>query len=250
MKRIKLICLATILIFVSGSIFAQTNPLGIGRGSIGNGCFLQMDRARGFIISTSAAAASFLLSQLVLNDPQWTYATVHAGYFYGFQGNSEKTPYHIQMENIGIEREFSNWFSIILESNIQQFEGDDYFNLGIGLKVYYKWTIMRRWPVHPYIEYGAGIFYALSDAFPAGCSNLTFNLNYAIGAEYIMKNNDKLRLDVNFKHHSNNCLWEPNDGFDGNGFSFSYCHQIAHNENHKTIFNIVKNNNKSNIDSE
>lgn len=231
MKKTKLCISIIIATLLSNNIYCQFNPLGTENS------FIALDRQTGFLIMTGSAIGSYFVSKFLSSDSEYTFYQTHAGYYYGRSGaqmgpnpgdfngttttDSEREYYNIIMENFGVEREYSRWFSLRLEANIQEFTADDYFTLGGGIKTYYKWTFMRKWMVHPFIEYGAGIFYAL-DKFPEDASNLTFNLNYAIGAEYILPNNNKIMLDFNFKHHSNNNLFENNPGFDGNGVSISY----------------------------
>lgn len=215
--------MALMLLFANKS-YSQYNPLGMENS------FMQLDRQRGAIIMSSAAVGSYLISQFLTNDMKVDYYQFHTGYFYGYSGGgwgpssetASKTPYSIFMESFGAEREFSRWFSLRYEGTIQQMTGEDYFTAGGGVKLYCKWTMLRSKKIHPYIEYGGGFFCALQK-FPEEGSLATFNLNYAIGAEYILPNNNKIMVDANFKHHSNNNLGSANPGFDGNGISVSYC---------------------------
>jgi hypothetical protein len=224
MRKVKFYISIIILTLLSNNIYCQYNPLGMENS------FMQLDRQRGAIIMSSAALGSYLISKFLIKDVKIDYYQAHAGYFYGYSGGgwgpssqeSTKTPYNIFMESFGAEREYSHWFSLRLEGTLQEMSGKDYFTVGGGIKLYTKWTILRKKKIHPYIEYGGGVFCAV-DKFPEDCSNITFNLNYAVGAEYILPNNDKIMVDANFKHHSNNNLWQPNYGFDGNGVSVSYC---------------------------
>jgi hypothetical protein len=235
MKKIKICCLLIIPILISNHSFGQYNPLGVENSK------LAMDRQTGFIVMTSAALSSYLISQFLVNDPKLDFYQAHIGYYNGKSGTggspmmdqlqttdetttttSEQTDYNILMENFGVEREFTKWFSLRLEANVQQCFNSDYFTVGGGIKTYYKWTILRKKKIHPFIEYGAGVFLA-AKKFPEDGSTGTFNLNYAIGGEYILPNNDKIMVDFNFKHHSNNNLGDSNPGFDSNGVSISYC---------------------------
>lgn len=226
MEMRKLIfCISVLIVaLLANSAYCQYNPLGQENS------FMQLDRQRGAIIMSSAALGSFLISKFLTNDVKIDYYQAHVGYFYGYSGGgwgpstqeSTKTAYSIFMESFGAEREYSRWFSLRFEGTIQEMSGEDYFTAGGGIKLYTKWTILRKKKLHPYIEYGGGVFCALQK-FPEDGSLATFNLNYAIGAEYILPNNDKIMLDANFKHHSNNNLGDSNPGFDGNGVSLSYC---------------------------
>lgn len=213
-------------VLLSGNAFSDVfNPLGT------ENCFLGLDRQTGFLVMSGSALCSFLISEFLSEAPHMDYYQVHGGYYYGNSGGPASwgpettdsgSNYHVVMQNFGIEREFSRWFSMILEANVQEFAADDYFAMGIGLKTYMRWTLLRKYVIHPYFEYGAGVFCAFSD-FPENGSHFTFNLNYAVGAEYILPNDDKIRLDWNFKHHSNNNFCDSNPGFDSNGVSLSYC---------------------------
>lgn len=227
MKKTKILLLAAVMVILSNTAFADVfNPLGT------ENCALALDRETGFIVMSSSALASFLISEFFSDAPHLDFYQVHSGYYYGesgsggamFPGGQSYTSenYSIIMQNFGMEREFSPWFSMLLEGNLQEMANDDYFSMGIGLKPYCRWTLFRKWVIHPYIEYGAGIFYAFSK-FPENGSNFTFNLNYGVGLEYILPNKDKIRLDANFKHQSNNNLFDSNPGFDSNGISLSYC---------------------------
>lgn len=230
MRKLRLYGLVLVAVFIAESSFAQYNPLGQENS------FLAMDRQTGFVVMTSAALGSYLISQFLTDDNKLDFYQAHIGYYSGKSGGGQmhpesmsdgqtdlydQTDYCIFMESFGVEREFSKWFSMRLEANIQEFTGDNYFSMGGGIKTYYKWTFLRKLRVHPFIEYGAGVFYA-AKKFPEDGSRGTFNLNYAVGGEYILPNNDKIMADFNFKHHSNNNLGDANPGFDGNGVSVSY----------------------------
>ena len=175
---------------------------------------------------SGAALGSYLASEFLLEDEKLKFYQGHIGYYSGISGvhpgqEDTQETYSVFMQNFGIESEFSRWFSMRVEANIQEFTTTDYATMGTGLKFYSKWTALRKKKIHPFFEYGYGVFYAF-DKFPQGSSNFTFNLSYAIGAEYILNNQNKIRLDFNFLHHSNNNLFTPNLGFDGNGVSISY----------------------------
>lgn len=223
MRKVRFCICILIITLLPNSTFCQLNPLGQENS------FMELDRQRGGIIMVSAALGSYLVSRFFTNDAKINYYQAHTGYFYGYSGEgwgpssqaSTKTAYNIFMQNFGAEREYSRWFSLRLEGTIQEISGEDYFTVGGGIKIYTKWTFLRKKKLHPYIEYGGGIFYALKK-FPEEGSLATFNLNYAIGAEYILPNNNKVRLSANYKHHSNNNLGDANPGFDGNGVSVSY----------------------------
>lgn len=218
MRKLKQFGLFFILCLSCNSMQGQYNPLGVEQS------FLELDREKGFLFMSSVALASYLVSDFLLQDEQLSFYQVHTGYYSGISGTdggSVATNYQVYMQNVGVEREFSNWFSLRIELNLQEFSSSDYFTLGTGLKTYYKWTAYRAKKIHPFIEYGSGVFYAF-DKFPQNASNFTFNLSYALGLEYILSNQHKIRMDYNYLHHSNNFLFDPNPGFDGNGVSLSY----------------------------
>lgn len=218
MKKFKVFLMLSILGFQCPSLFGQYNPLGVKKS------FLELDRENGFLIMSGVALASYLVSDFLLENKQLSFYQAHVGYFTGTSGTdgaSLTNKYQVWMQNFGVEREFSKWFSLRVELNLQEFSTKDYFTFGTGLKTYYKWTAFRSKKIHPFVEYGSGVFYAF-DKFPKNASNLTFNLSYALGLEYILNKQSKIRMDYNYLHHSNNFLFDPNPGFDGNGVSISY----------------------------
>lgn len=219
MIKLKFICLVALLALSGNDLHSQINPLGVENS------FLQLDRQRGFVIMSGMALGSYLASEFLMDHEKSAFYQGHIGYYYGQSGvrsgQTEGDTYSVWMQNFGIEGEFSRWFSMRLEANIQEFTNSDYAAMGVGLKAYFKWTAFRREKIHPFFEYGCGVFYAF-DEFPQDSSNFTFNLSYAIGFEYILNSQNKIRLDYNFLHHSNNNLFESNLGFDGNGVSISY----------------------------
>ena len=195
------------VLFKTSMSFGQVNPLGI------NNTFIGLDRENGIIIMSGIAIASYFLtkkdSKIRLN-----YYQVHLAYFNG-------DGYNVYMQNFGLEKEYSSWFSLRVEGNIQEFSKDDYNTFGLGMKIYSRYTLFGNKNLSPYFEYGVGIFNALKK-FPEDGSTFTFNLTYALGLEYKFTNKNKIRMDYNFIHHSNGNLSNSNPGFDGNGISFSY----------------------------
>ena len=125
------------------------------------------------------------------------------------------------MENFGIEKVFAPWHSLRIEGNAQEFAGNGYATAGLGLRLYTRWTILGKKKLSPYFEYGAGILGTFK-AFPEGGSKFNFTQTLALGLEYKFDNRNKIRLDYNTMHLSNNGLFDSNPGFDGNGISFSY----------------------------
>lgn len=208
MKRKISISTLLFTLFLSSNLFGQINPLGKDNS------FLALDRHAGFAFMTGAGIGSILLSKFATKDTPMDFYQAHVGYFGG-------NDYSVFMQNFGVERAFSSWFALRLEANVQEFSKPDYSSAGIGLKFYCRWTALGKKKLSPFFEYGAGIFNAFT-AFPEGGSNFTFNLSYAIGFEYQLENQNKIRLDVDFLHHSNSGLFDTNPGFDGNGLSLSY----------------------------
>lgn len=202
---LKLIILA--VLFKTSMSFGQVNPLGI------NNTFIGLDRENGIIIMSGIAIASYFLTKKD-SKSRLNYYQVHLAYFNG-------DGYNVYMQNFGLEKEYSSWFSLRVEGNIQKFSKDDYNTFGLGMKIYSRYTLFENKNLSPYFEYGVGIFNALKK-FPEDGSTFTFNLTYALGLEYKFTNKNKIRMDYNFIHHSNGNLSNSNPGFDGNGISFSY----------------------------
>ncbi len=202
---LKLIILA--VLFKTSMSFGQVNPLGI------NNTFIGLDRENGIIIMSGIAIASYFLTKKD-SKSRLNYYQVHLAYFNG-------DGYNVYMQNFGLEKEYSSWFSLRVEGNIQEFSKDDYNTFGLGMKIYSRYTLFGNKNLSPYFEYGVGIFNALKK-FPEDGSTFTFNLTYALGLEYKFTNKNKIRMDYNFIHHSNGNFSNSNPGFDGNGISFSY----------------------------
>jgi len=195
------------VLFKTSMSFSQVNPLGI------NNTFIGLDRENGIIIMSGIAIASYFLTKKD-SKSRLNYYQVHLAYFNG-------DGYNVYMQNFGLEKEYSSWFSLRVEGNIQEFSKDDYNTFGLGMKIYSRYTLFGNKNLSPYFEYGVGIFNALKK-FPEDGSTFTFNLTYALGLEYKFTNKNKIRMDYNFIHHSNGNLSNSNPGFDGNGISFSY----------------------------
>ena len=204
-KFIILLCL-----FKSTLGFAQVNPLGIDNSFIG------LDRENGFFIMSAVTLGSYFLIKHTSDNDRLDFYQAHAGYYNG-------DGYNVFMQNFGVEREYSPWFSMRAEGNIQEFikntPGGSTF--GVGFKIYSHWSLFGQKKLSPFFEYGAGPFFALNK-FPSNGSRFSFNLTYAVGLEYTLGNKNKIRFDVNFIHHSNAGLANRNPGFDSNGISVSY----------------------------
>ncbi|MBN4047180.1 acyloxyacyl hydrolase [bacterium AH-315-P13] len=203
---LKLIILA--FLFKTTMSFGQVNPLGM------DNTFIGLDRENGVLIMSGVALASYFLVKKASEDYRIDYYQAHIAYFNG-------DGYDVYMQNFGLEREYSSWFSLRVEGNIQEFNKDNFSTFGMGLKLYSRYTLFGKKSLSPFFEYGAGVFNAFKK-FPEDGSTFTFNITYALGLEYNFTNKNKIRIDYNFIHHSNGNLSDSNPGFDGNGISFSY----------------------------
>lgn len=192
--------------------FGQVNPLGKDK------IFIGLDRQNGAIIMTGVALVSYFLIKNISKDTRLDYYQTHIGYFNGYSSGKH---YNVFMQNFGVEREYTQWFSLRAEGIIQEFNRENYNTLGIGFKLYSRYTLFGNKKISPFFEYGAGAFNAFKK-FPKDGSTFTFNLTYALGLEFTLKNKNKIRVDANFIHHSNAGLSDDNPGFDGNGITFSY----------------------------
>ena len=200
-----------LLVLLNQNANAQFNPLGRENTVIG------LDRQNGAIIMTALGIGAYFLTK---NVPEKNKAKFYQLHFAFFQGDG----YNVYMQNFGLEREYSHWFSLRAEGNIQEFirredRSDDTF--GVGFKLYSRYTAFGNKKVSPFFEYGAGLFTALKQ-FPFDGSRFTFNLTYAVGLEFTLANKNKIRADYNFIHHSNANIGRTNPGFDGNGVSVSF----------------------------
>jgi hypothetical protein len=168
-----------------------------------------------FIGVISTAAVSYGLAQFVFKDNKpLHFHQARVGVFGTYGGT-------IIMENYGIEKRLAPWFGLGLEINNQQWIYEDGNGAGMGLNTYYRWHLLGKKKLSPYLEYGAGFFYGFSE-FPPNGTNFTFNLTTQLGAEYTLDTKDKIRLSYGNIHQSNNGLLDPNPDEDGNGFNFTY----------------------------
>ena len=115
------IILCTIL-FPSTKLNAQINPLGRANTVIG------LDRQNGAILMVALGVGSYFLTK---NVPEENKAEFYQLHFAFFEGDG----YSVYMQNFGVEREYSNWFSLRAEGNIQEFirkanRRDDTFGIG------------------------------------------------------------------------------------------------------------------------
>jgi len=168
-----------------------------------------------FIVLSGAAITSFVLSEFVLKDVK------DLNYYqtrFGIVGTTGGT---VLIENFGIEKRLTHWFAIGLELNNQQWFYPQGNGFGIGLNTYYRWYLLGRKKISPFLEYGAGVFHGFSK-FPPDGQQFSFNLTTQIGVEYTFDNENKIRLGYGHLHQSTNDLIVPNPGEDGNGFNVTY----------------------------
>lgn len=185
-----------------------------GLPPIGGGGITLMDQTS-FLVVMGAAVASYGLAEFVCRDTNLNFYQARLGFIQG-QGNTS-----VIIENFGIEKRVAPWFAIAIELNNQQWFNQEARGMGVGLNTYYRWYAFGKKRVSPFIEYGAGLYHGFN-AFPTDGTRFTFNLTTALGVEYTLNNQNKLRVSYGHLHQSNNDLLPTNPGFDGNGFSISY----------------------------
>lgn len=93
--------------------------------------------------------------------------------------------------------------------------------LGAGVMTYYRWYILGRKRVSPFLEYGAGLFCGF-ESFPRNGIHITVSSSAQLGLEYSFENKNRLRISYGHFHQSTQDLALPDPGYDGNGFSVSY----------------------------
>lgn len=172
-----------------------------------------------------AAILSYTLAEVVFKDGEnMNFYQVRTGmndeYVWGL-----KSVWH---QNFGVENRVAPWFAFAAEFNLQEWndrtpeiDKKNKFGLGAGIMTYYRWYLLGKKRISPYIEYGTGLFLGF-EKFPYNGSNFTFNHSTQLGLEYTLKNKHKIRLGYGQFHQSNNGLSSRNPGYDANGFSISY----------------------------
>lgn len=171
-----------------------------------------------FFIVMGAAATSYLIAKYADKDSTLNYFHSRFGLF----GVSNRTT--ITMQTFGLEKRMSHWYGIGLEANLQQWKTripSNSSGLGIGLNTYYRWHILGKRKLSPYLEYGAGVFYGFRP-LPYDGTNFTFHLTTALGVEYRLANQNKIRVSYGHLHQSNNDLLPRNPGLDGGGLQVSF----------------------------
>lgn len=186
---------------------------------------ITLTNQRTFFGVMGAAALSYALAEFAFKDEEnLNFYQVRAGmndeYVWGL-----KSVWH---QNFGVENRVAPWFAFAAEFNFQQWndrtpgiEKKDKFGMGAGIMTYYRWYLLGKKKISPFLEYGTGLFFGF-EKFPYNGSKFTFNHSTRLGIEYTFENKNKLRVAYGQVHQSNNGLFSKNPGYDGNGFSISY----------------------------
>jgi hypothetical protein len=171
---------------------------------------------KSFLGVFGAAAGSFLVTKFALRHKpaDLNFYQARVGVVGVFGGT-------VFVENVGISKQLVPWFGLAIEANAQEWIYEDTRGFGGGMSFYYKWNVLGKKRLSPYLEYGTGLFYGASK-FPPDGTQFTFNLSTQLGAEYRLKNQDRIRLSYGHLHQSNNNTLTPNPGEDGNGFHLTY----------------------------
>lgn len=135
-------------------------------------------------------------------------------------------------QNIGVEHRVANWFSVSAEFNLQEWHDQspqlgskNQFGIGTGLMTYYKWNLLGKKQISPYIEYGTGAFYGFKK-FPYNGTKFTFNNSTQLGLDYTLKNRNNLSISYGNFNQTNYNLLKSNPAYNGNGFSVRYSMQM------------------------
>lgn len=179
-----------------------------------------------FLRVAGATVVTYLLTKFVLKpQEEQDYRQIRQSYAVG----EFKT---VTKQHIGVERRLAPWFSVALEFSFQQWfdERNDLneahkFGLGIGLQPYFRWYILGKKRISPFLEYGTGFFQGF-EKFPHDGNNYTFTHSSHIGIEFTFKKGSKIRLGYGQFHHSNNDWWKENPGYNANGFNLTYSWKI------------------------
>ena len=178
-----------------------------------------------FFAVVGAAAVSYLLADVVFKNEE------NLQYYQGRIGMTRENELDYRTtyrQNLGVDNRIASWFAYAIEFNIQEWYDDspgmndnDRFGIGMGVSTYYRWYVLGKLPVSPFIEYGTGLFYGLRD-FPDSGTNFTFNLSSQLGLEITFNSKNKLRLSYGQFHQSNNGWLDPSPEYNGNGFNVVY----------------------------
>lgn len=179
-----------------------------------DGPFVLIDQTS-FLVLMGAALSSYGIAEL--GTDRGTNLNYYQGRL-GIYGTSAGTIIH---QNFGIEKRVAPWFGIGLELVNQQWFAEAGNGAGLGLNTYYRWYLLARKKLSPYLEYGAGIFNGFSK-LPADGTRFTFHLNTQLGLEYKLNGGHLMRLSYGHLHQSNNGLLDVNPGLDGGGLNFTF----------------------------
>lgn len=169
-----------------------------------------------FLIATGLGALSTYLSEVALEDEaNLDFFAGQAEYYCGVRETS------VLSQGFGIERRLANWFSVGLEFTTQEMFASNYGSFGVSINPQFKWFLFGNSTFSPYLAYTSGLFYATSE-FPQSGTNFTFRLIYALGVEYKLSADQRVRLSIGHLHQSNNNLLATNPGYDGDGLALSY----------------------------
>jgi Lipid A 3-O-deacylase (PagL) len=173
---------------------------------------------KSFLGVFGAAASSFLITQLALKNKaaDLDFYQARVGVIGVYDGT-------VFLQNVGISKQIVPWFGVAIEADVQEWRYNraQQSGFGGGFNFYYKWNIFGKKRLSPYLEYGTGLFFG-AKRFPHDGTHFTFNLSSQLGAEYRLKNQDRVRVSYGHLHHSNNNTLSPNPGEDGNGFHMAY----------------------------
>ena len=212
--------LSLFLLLFTPALFAQEEEFGDGSADwpalspIDEGG-LAVYSQESFLVALGAAVVSYGLAEFLFKDENLHYYHVHAG-VYGAENGMR-----VFMENVGIEKRLAPWFGMSAEIINQQWTDGNYKGMGMGITGYWRWYLLGNKRFSPFIETGTGGFMGFRK-FPEGGTNFTFHLSTALGLEYTRPSGDKFRGTYGHIHQSNNDLFGPNPGMQGNGFTFSY----------------------------
>ncbi len=193
---------------------------------LGHGEYLTLTNEGDFIRVAGAAALSYVVAKYVLKSEE-------QGDFWQVRlSNAVGENKSVFKQSIGAERHVASWFAVALEFNFQQwFVNDSYASqnaksgLGIGLQPYFRWYVLGKKKISPYLEYGTGFYQGFSK-FPSNGTNFTFTHSSHAGIQYTNNKGNKLRLSYGQYHQSNNDWWDVNPSFNGNGFQATYSIKI------------------------
>lgn len=139
---------------------------------------------------------------------------------------------NVWQQNLGVEYRLASWFSVSADFNLQEWsdqtpliENREKFGLGMGLMSYYRWYLLGKKRISPFIEYGSGLFWGFKE-FPYNGTKFSVNHSTQLGLEYSLQNENKLRLSYGHFHQSNYNWLASNPAYDAYGFSIAYAWKL------------------------